>query len=385
MKIPLSRPDVTSADVEAVVEVLHTPHLSLGPKVEEFERAFCEYTGAQHATAVNSGTSALHLAIRALGVGAGDEVITSSFSFVASANCALFEQANPVFVDIDPVSFNLDPSLVEAAITERTKAILPVHVFGRPADMDRITRIAAARGLRVIEDACEALGAFWQDRHVGTIGDVGTFAFYPNKQITTGEGGMLVTQDSRLDAMFKSMRNQGRGASGGWLQHERLGYNYRLSDIHSALGISQIRRVAEILAQRNAVAEMYRDRLSPVGEIELPAYELPSSRLSWFVYVIRLKGAGRDERNAMLDYLRARGVACSDYFAPIHLQPFFRARGHKAGQLPVTEAIADTTIALPFFTRMTEAEVDYVASTLKAGIGELRLASRGRIQEGIRT
>ena len=372
MNIPLSRPDVTSEDIEAVVNVLQTPYLSLGPKVEEFERAMSAYTGARYATAVNSGTSALHLAIRALGIGPGDEVITSPFSFVASANCALFEQGKPVFVDIDPVSFNLDPSAIESAITERTKAILPVHVFGRPAEMDAIQRLARAHRLHVIEDACEALGAFWKDQHVGTIGDVGTFAFYPNKQITTGEGGMLVTNNPELDELFKSMRNQGRGTNGAWLQHQRVGYNYRLSDIHSALGISQLARVATILEQRAAVAEMYRVHLGGIDEIELPAYELPQSRLSWFVYVVRVKGAKRAERDAVLAYLRARGVACSDYFSPIHLQPYFREQGYRPGQFPITEEIAESTIALPFFTKLTEAEVEYAAATLKAALRELR-------------
>ena len=370
MSIPLSRPDVTTDDIDAVVSVLQTPYLSLGPKIEEFERAICAYTGARHATAVNSGTSALHLAIRALGIGAGDEVLTSPFSFVASANCALFERARPVFVDIEPVSFNIDPARIAAAVTERTRAILPVHVFGRPVEMEAVTAIARTHGLRVIEDSCEALGAFQNGRHVGTFGDVGTFAFYPNKQITTGEGGMLVTDDPALDQLFKSMRNQGRGTSGGWLQHERLGYNYRLSDIHAALGISQLRRVDEILARRAAVAELYRDRLSRFEEIELPIYELPQSRLSWFVYVIRVRGAARDRRNAVLAALRGRGVACSDYFSPIHLQPYFREQGYRPGQFPVTEAIAESTIALPFFTRLTEQEIDTVAVALEAALRE---------------
>jgi perosamine synthetase len=383
MNIPLSRPDVTSDDIEAVVDVLQTPYLSLGPKIEEFERAVCEFTGARYATAVNSGTSALHLAVRGLGIGPGDEIITTPFSFVASANCALFEQARPVFVDIDPVSFNIDPGQIEAAVTGRTKAILPVHVFGRPASMDQIAGIARRRGLRIIEDACEALGAYWKDRHVGTIGDAGTFAFYPNKQITTGEGGMLVTDDARLDELFKSMRNQGRGASGAWLQHQRVGYNYRLSDIHAALGISQLRRVAAILARRAAVAEMYRDRLANLEELELPAYELPDSRLSWFVYVVRLKNARRGERDAMLAYLRSRGVACSDYFSPIHLQPYFREQGYRPGQFPVTEAIAASTIALPFFTKLSEQDVDDVVATLKGGLRELRQSARVSSPEGI--
>ena len=383
MNIPLSRPDVTTADIEAVVNVLQSPYLSLGPKVEEFERAMCEYTGARHATAVNSGTSALHLAVRALGIGRGDEVITSPFSFVASANCALFEHARPVFVDIDPVSFNIDPARIEAAVTERTKAVLPVHVFGRPASMEQIERVARARRLRIIEDACEALGAYWRDRHVGTIGDVGTFAFYPNKQITTGEGGMLVTNDPGLDELFKSMRNQGRGTSGAWLQHQRVGYNYRLSDIHSALGTSQLRRADAILAQRASVAALYREHLAGIDEIDPPIYDLPDSRLSWFVYVVRVKGATRTRRDALLAFLRARGVACSDYFSPIHLQPYFREQGYRPGQFPITEGIAESTIALPFFNKLSEESIAYVASVLKAGLRELAEPAVAVRHEGI--
>jgi perosamine synthetase len=383
MKIPLSRPDVSNQDIDAVVNVLKTPFLSLGPAIEEFERAMCDYTGARHATAVNSGTSALHLAVRAMGIGPGDEVITSPFSFVASANCALFENARPVFVDIDPHSFNIDADRIEAAVTERTKALLPVHVFGRPAAMDHIGRIATRHGLRIIEDACEALGAYWHDRHVGTIGDAGTFAFYPNKQVTTGEGGMLVTNDRTLDELFKSMRNQGRGTNGEWLQHQRIGYNYRLSDIHAALGTSQLQRVEPILAMRAAVADMYRQYLCDVDDLELPMYELAEARLSWFVYVVRLKGATRGRRDALLAYLRARGVACSDYFSPIHLQPYFREQGYRPGQFPITEAIAESTVALPFFTRLSEQDVKYVAATLKAGLMEHRPAVGARRHEGI--
>jgi perosamine synthetase len=379
----LSRPDVSDEDIDAVVSVLKTPHLSLGPKIEEFERAMCAYTGARYATAVNSGTSALHLAIRALGIGPGTEVITTPFSFVASANCVLFEDARPVFVDIDPVSLNIDADRLEPAITERTTAVLPVHVFGRPARMDRIERLARVKGLRIIEDACEALGAYWTDRHVGTIGDVGTFAFYPNKQITTGEGGMLITNEPGLDELFKSMRNQGRGTSGEWLQHQRLGYNYRLSDIHAALGISQLGRVESILARRASVANLYREHLSSIEELDLPLYEMPDARLSWFVYVVRLKRATRERRDALLRELRGRGVACSDYFSPIHLQPYFREQGYRPGQFPVTEAVAESTLALPFFTRLTEEDVAYVASALKAALRDTRPASVALHSEGM--
>jgi perosamine synthetase len=382
MNIPLSRPDISDADIAAVVDVLRTPYLSIGPKVEAFERAMCDYTGARHATAVNSGTSALHLAIRALGIGERDEVITTPFSFVASANCILFERARPVFVDIEPHSFNIDPARIEAAVTPRTKAILPVHVFGRPAAMNDILAIARRRNLRVIEDACEALGAYSSTRHVGTLGDVGTFAFYPNKQITTGEGGMLVTNDLSLDALFKSMRNQGRSSGGGWLQHERLGFNYRLSDIQSALGISQLGRAPEILASRAAAARLYRQHLSGIADIELPIDELPGGRVSWFVFVVRLREGGRARRDALLAYLRSHGVACSDYFSPIHLQPYFREQGYHVGQFPVTERIAESTVALPFYTKLSEPEVAYVADMVKAGLHELK-SSRAASAEAV--
>ena len=263
-EIPLSRPDISDADIQAVVDVLRTPFLSLGPKLAEFEECFAAYTGARFATAASSGTAALHLAVGAMGLGPGDEVITSPFSFVASANCLLFENAVPVFADIDPVTFNVNPELIERLVTPRTRAILPVHVFGRPADMDAILEIAERHNLRVIEDSCEALGARWRGRAVGTLGDAGAFAFYPNKQMTTGEGGMIVTSDPAVDRLFKSLRNQGRGESGAWLQHERLGFNYRLSDINCALGLSQLSRIDAILESRRLVAEEYRRHLAAI-------------------------------------------------------------------------------------------------------------------------
>jgi perosamine synthetase len=364
-QIPLSRPDVTEADIDAVVEVLRTPHLSLGPKLPEFEAAVCRYTGARYATAVNSGTAALHLAVRALGIGDGDEVITTPFSFVASANCILFERATPVFVDIDPVTLNIDPRAVEAAITPRTRAILPVHVFGVPADMDAIADVAARHRLHVIEDACEAIGARWKGRSCGTMGDAGTFAFYPNKQMTTGEGGVVITDNPELDAVMKSLRNQGRGAAAGWLQHERLGFNYRLADINCALGLSQLSRIDEILAARARVADTYRRHLARFEQIQLPVDSAPHSDISWFVYVIRLRGASEARRNAFLEHLRARGVACSAYFPPIHLQPYFQDMGYARGRFPLTEAVADTTVALPFFNQLSEDDIRHVASIVE--------------------
>jgi len=362
--LPLSRPDISEDDIAAVVQVLRTPHLSLGPRVPEFEAAICRYTGARYASAVNSGTAALHLVVRALGIGEGDEVITSPFSFVASANCMLFERAKPVFADIDPVTLNIDPAAIEAAITPKTKAILPVHVFGVPADMPAILEIASRHGIPVIEDSCEALGATLNGRACGTMGIAGTYAFYPNKQMTTGEGGIVVTDDPELDALVKSMRNQGRGTSGAWLQHERLGFNYRLADINCALGISQLARLDEFLAARRYVADLYARHLGGFEEIQLPVYSRPHAEVSWFVYVIRLKSATREARDAFLQHLRSQGVACSNYFSPIHLQPYFREMGYEPGDFPVTEAVADTTVALPFYNRLSEADIKYVASVV---------------------
>jgi perosamine synthetase len=364
----LSRPDISEADIQAVVEVLRTPWLSLGPKLAEFEAAFCAYSGARFATAASSGTAALHLAVEALGIQSGDEVITSPFSFVASANCALFVNAVPVFVDVESTSFNLDPEQIEGRITPRTKALLPVHVFGRPADMDRVLDIARRRNVRVIEDACEALGARWRGRHVGTLGDAGTFAFYPNKQMTTGEGGMIVTNDPAVDAVCKSLRNQGRGASGTWLQHERLGYNYRLSDVNCALGLSQLGRIEEILQRRREVAAEYRRHLADLEEVELPLYDLPNGEISWFVYVVRLKGFSRADRDDVLRTLRAEGVACSNYFPPLHLQPHIRRLGYREGDFPIAEAIAASTVALPFHNKLQSEQIRRIGGALRRAL-----------------
>jgi perosamine synthetase len=371
-ELPLSRPDISEADIQSVVGVLRTPFLSLGPKLGEFERAFCDYTGARFATAVSSGTAALHLAVTALDIKPGDEIITSPFSFVASANCALFVNAVPVFVDIDPVTFTLDPEQIERRITPRTRAILPVHVFGRPANMDAVMDVARRHRLRVIEDACEALGARWRGRHVGTLGDVGTFAFYPNKQITTGEGGMLVTDDPELDRLFKSLRNQGRGSSGAWLQHERLGFNYRLSEINCALGLSQLLRYVRIHQRRHAAAEEYRRQLAGMDGLELPIYESPDAELSWFVYVVRLLDGGFAGREAVLEALRQEGIGCSNYFAPLHLQPHFRELGYREGDFPVTEAVAASTVALPFYTTLRREHIARIAGALRRAMGRPR-------------
>jgi len=370
MVIPLSMPALSPADAAAVLEVLQTPHLSLGPKLPEFERVVADYVGCKYGVAVNSGTSALHLIVRALGIREGDEAITTPFSFVASANCLLYERARPVFVDIGPQTLNINFDLIESAITPRTRAILAVDVFGHPADWNRLREIAQRHGLALIDDSCEALGARYrlpngQWAMAGSLGDAGAFAFYPNKQITTGEGGMVVTDRQDVARLCRSMRNQGRDEGAGWLQHARLGYNYRLSDINCALGIAQMSRIDEILAARRRVASWYADLLSDVPEVEVPQAG-PDVEISWFVYVVRLaEGFTRDQRDRVLDGLCARGIGCSNYFSPIHLQPFYREMfGYREGDFPVTESVSSRTIALPFFNRLTREQVSYVAASL---------------------
>ncbi len=359
MQIPLSSPDITDAERQAVQSVLLTPHLSLGPKLPEFEQAFTRLLGVRFAAAVNSGTSGLQLCVRAMGIGAGDEVVTTPFTFIASSNCILAEGARPVFVDIDPDTWNIDPARIAGAITPRTRAILPVDVFGQPAEMDPIVDIARARGLRVIEDSCEALGATYKGRPAGTLGDVGVFGFYPNKQVTTGEGGMIVTNDEQVHRLVVSMRNQGRGDSGAWLAHERLGFNYRLSDINCALGIAQMARLGEILANRQRVAEHYLARLHDERRVRLQKIH-PDCRNSWFVMVLRLNDDyTREDRDRILEKLRARGIGCNNYFTPVHLQPFYAEKfGHARGDFPICEALSDRTIALPFHGQLAEKDVE---------------------------
>ncbi len=360
MEITLSRPDITQVERDAVNEVLMTPTLSLGPKVPEFEAAFRDYVGCKYAVAVNSGTSGLHLALRAMGVGRGDEVITTPFSFIASSNCILFEDARPVFVDVDPETWNIDSTRIEGAITPKTKALLPVDAFGQPADMDPILAIARRHGLRVLEDSCEALGATYQGRKAGTLGEAGVFGFYPNKQVTTGEGGMIVTNDETIYHLASSMRNQGREGM-GWLGHKRLGYNYRLSDINCALGIAQMKRVEEILAKRQKVAAMYVDRLAGEKRVRMQKI-LPGCHISWFVLVVRLNDDySTTDRDRMIETLRGRGIGASNYFPPIHLQPFYVEQfGYQRGMFPICEALSDRTIALAFHGQLSEADVDRV-------------------------
>ena len=373
-RVPLSRPDIVQADIDAVVAVLKTPQLSLGPRLPEFEKAFAAYLGTRHAVAVNSGTSALHLVVRALGLKPGDEMITSPFTFVATANCAMFEGARPVFVDIDEATWNFDVARLDAAINERTKLIMPVHIFGRPMPMDEIMAVAARRGnVPVVEDACEALGATYKGRKAGTFGVASTYAFYPNKQMTTGEGGMICTDDDRLAMLSRSLRNQGRDPEAGWLAHARLGYNYRLSDINCALGTSQLSRLPEFIEARARVAERYIAKLRYLDELVMPA-PYAEGVMSWFVFVVRLADRfTQDDREALLAHLRSEGIGTNNYFSPVHLQGFYREQfGYKPGDFPVTEKIAARTLALPFYNRLTPEDQDLVVKVLKDGLARLK-------------
>jgi perosamine synthetase len=363
MKIPLSAPDITEAEIEAVVAVLRTSRLSLGPVTEQFESAVAGYVSLPHAVAVSSGTAGLHLCIRALGIGDGDEVIVPSFTFIAAANAVRYERATPVFADIDARTLNIDPQRIEEAITPRTRAILAVHTFGVPAEMTAILEIAQRHGLLVIEDACEAIGAEYRGCRVGSMANAGVFAFYPNKQITTGEGGVVVTRDEALARRIRALRNQGRYESDDWFQHTELGYNYRISDINCALGLAQMARLEEILQKRADVASAYHRRLSVYPELALPPIAVAGGRISWFVYVVRLHAGVPLERDAVMRGLAAAGVASGRYFAPIHLQPSYAAWRHSAN-LAVTEAVASRTLALPFFNNIEADAIDRVCDTL---------------------
>ncbi|OGC13167.1 polysaccharide biosynthesis protein [candidate division WOR-1 bacterium RIFOXYC2_FULL_37_10] len=367
MKIPLSNPDITQKEIDAVVSVLKTPNLSLGPKLPEFEKKFANYIGTKHAIAVNSGTSALHLCVKALGIKSGDEVITTPFSFIASANCILFEQAKPIFVDIKEATLNIDENKIEEKITKKTKAILPVHVFGYPCNMEKIKRIAKKYKLAVIEDSCEAIGAEIKGEKIGTFGNAAVFAFYPNKQMTTGEGGIIATNDDEIARLSKSMRNQGRDENAEWLEHNRLGYNYRISDINCALGIAQLERIDDLLSKRSKVAELYSKPLSGISEIILPPEDSGNMKRSWFVYVIRLKEMFSElQRNNIIKGLRGKGISCSAYFPPIHLQPFYRKQfGFKNNDFPITEKIAKRTIALPFYNKLSGTQISYIGNQLR--------------------
>jgi perosamine synthetase len=384
--VPMSSPDLSEAERQAVLSVLNTPYLSMGKYILAFEEAFQAYTGCQQALGVSSGTAGLHLCVRAAGIGAGDAVITTPFSFVASTNVILYEQAAPVFVDVDPLTGNIDPAQARQAAVDlvsggatarrwlprrgvsrrtlpRLKALLPVHVFGQPADLDPITQTAREFGLKVIEDACEALGAEYKGRKAGSLGDYGVFAFYPNKQITTGEGGMVTTNAAPAAGLMRALRNQGRAPGDTWLQHTYLGYNYRMDEMSAALGVVQMARLEELLAKRQRVADWYAERLAEIPEIEAPILAETTSRVSWFVYVIRLPH--RADREALAQVLASRGIPVRPYFLPIHLQPYLVERfGYRLGDYPVTEDLGRRSLALPFSGQMSENQVDIVCRAL---------------------
>lgn len=365
MPIPLARADITEKEIEAVCDVLRSPYLSLGPKLAEFEKSFAGYIGRKHAVAVNSGTSGLFLCMLALGIGPGDEVITTPFTFIASATPVMMAGAKPVFVDIDPVSLNIDAEKIESKITERTKAILPVEIFGNPAGFDEICSIGQKHNLFVIEDSCEALGSALNGKKAGSFGTMSVFGFYPNKQITTGEGGMILTDDERLADLCVSLRNQGRSKQASWLMHERLGYNFRLSDLSCALGIVQLSRIDEIKAERKQVARWYQELLSPDKRLIVPI-EQAGCDLSWFVFVVRLAESFTiEQRDEVLKKMSEKQIQVSNYFQPVHLQPFMAERfGYEQGDFPITESVSRRTIALPFFNKLTYEQVETVCSNL---------------------
>ncbi len=368
-QIPLAKPDLGAREEELALEVLRSGRLSLGPMGERFERELAGWLGVEDAVAVSSGTAALHLGVRALGWGPGDEVLTSPFSFVASANCLLYEGAKPVFCDVDPVTLDLDPAAAEAALGERTRGLLPVHIFGHPAAMPELEAIAERAGLGVLEDACEALGAVDSEgRAVGARGNLATFAFYANKQMTTGEGGMIVPSDPDVAARLRSERNQGRAADMGWLDHGGLGFNYRLSDLAAALGVAQVERLDSLLARRAEVASLYEERLAGIESVEAPIAGRGQERRSWFVYVVRLADAV--DRDATIARLAERGIASKAYLPCIHLFPHLRELDYGEGQFPVAEAASARSLALPFFPAMSEAQVDRVCQELAAALGQ---------------
>lgn len=395
--IPMSSPDLTSAEVAAVNAVLRTPFLSIGPQLNAFEETFAAYVGTTYAAAVNSGTSGLHLCVIAADVKEGDLVITTPFSFIASANCILYERAIPVFVDCDRVTGNIDPALVAEAVealtsdacsptrdrwlpphvrggrwpagSQRLKAILPVHAFGQPADMDPIITAARRHDLVVIEDACEAIGATYKGRRAGTLGDAAVFAFYPNKQMTTGEGGMITSNNAAWDNLFRSLRNQGRDVFDAWLNHTRLGYNYRLDEMSAALGLVQLQRIEELLAKRAQVANWYNQQLADIELIERPCSAPTTTRMSWFVYVVRIKPPAN--RDVVLRSLAAAHIPSRPYFTPIHLQPFYcQTFGYQRGDFPITEYLGDVSLALPFSGVMTEGQVTHVCRCLRASVSQ---------------
>ncbi|MBM3315221.1 DegT/DnrJ/EryC1/StrS family aminotransferase [candidate division WOR-3 bacterium] len=367
MPVPLAGADIGRSELSGLLSVLRSKRLALGPMAREFECRVAVHVGTSYAVSVSSGTAGLHLLVRSLGIGRGDEIITTPFSFVASANCAIYEGARPVFADVDPKTLNLDPARVAERVTSRTRAIVGVDVFGRPADWPGLRRVAHAHHLNLIEDSCEALGSSLQGRMCGSFGDAAVFAFYPNKQITTGEGGMVVTSRRDLADSCRSMANQGRRAEAGtWLEHVRLGYNYRLSELQAALGVVQMKRLPGLLARRQRVASWYAAELSHLSGLVLPQ-AAAGTEVSWFVYVVRLADHySAKDRERLMRRLERAGVGCARYFVPIHLQPFYRREfGYRRGDFPNAEAAGDRTIALPFWAGMNRRTVRRVAAEIE--------------------
>jgi perosamine synthetase len=363
----MSAPDIAEDDIDAVVRVLRSGTLSMGPATAAFEAAFAAYIGVEHAVAVSSGTAGLHLCVNAAGIGPGDEVVTSPFGFVSSANCILFEGATPVFADIDEATMNLDPALAAAAVTDRTRAVLPVHVFGQPCAMTELQAVCDRHGLVLIEDACEAIGAEYRGRRLGSMGHAAVFSFYPNKQMTTGEGAVMTTPDAGTAALWRSLRNQGRSSGGAWLTHERLGYNYRMTEISAALGLSQLGRIDSLIDRRESVARHYHDRIAHLDGVRMMETAASTTRLSWFAAIARLEP--EIDRGAVIRALDAMGIPARAYFSPLHLQPLYRERfGYTEGDFPVTERVAQSTIALPFHANMTEEAVAMVCEALAVAL-----------------
>lgn len=369
----MSAPDIGARERELVAQVLATDTLSGGPMLLRFEEAIARRSRRRHAIGVSSGTTGLHALVKALGIGPTETVVTTAYSFVASVNCFLYEGARPLFADIDPVSYNIDPASVEEAVASSPRppaALLPVDVFGQPADLDRLSAIASGNGMHLIEDACEALGAEHHGRAAGSFGAAAVFAFYPNKQMTTGEGGAIVTDDDVLADSCRTLRNQGRAPGDDWLTHSVLGFNYRLDELSAALGVAQLERLDHLLTSRERVAAMYTSALASVAGVQVPRIVGETTRMSWFVYVVTLDAAL--DRDAVARELKAWGVSSRPYFRPIHQQPYFIERfGDLTGSLPVTEDIGRRTLALPFHGRLSDESVGFVAEALRSAIVQL--------------
>ncbi|MDP9189671.1 MAG: DegT/DnrJ/EryC1/StrS family aminotransferase [Actinomycetota bacterium] len=376
-QIPLARPDLGAREEELVLDVLRSGQLSLGPRLREFERAFAAWLGVDDAVAVSSGTAGLHLAVRALGWGEGDEVLTTPLSFVASSNCLLYEGATPVFCEIDPVTLNIDPASAEANAGERTAGILPVHIFGYPADLPALEALAESKGVPMLEDACQAPGALDSEgRRVGTTGNAASFAFYANKQLTTGEGGILIPDGTTMDARFRSERNQGRAPDMSQVDHPAIGFNYRMTDIQAALGIAQLERIDELLAARSAAAAAYTERLgslgAPAGEgdpdgLVLPCTDRGDEERSWFVYAVQMPtSVGKED---VIEALGAEGIQAKAYLPCIHTMPPYRERfGFTGGEFPIAESVAARSVALPFFSSISEQQVERVCTALGSAL-----------------